>query len=267
MSVVSRRSGRDDSSTVKSRLVERGFQVVFELAERPEGARLVQLSRAVALSRATTLRILRTLRELSVVDLDERRRLYYLGPAAIRLGAAAAEQSNIARVAQPFLEHLQRVTGETVALYRVQADVRTCVAAVQSRHEIRHTIQVGVSRPVLRGAAGKVIAASMTDDDLRPLLRRLPAAERRALELAARRARARGWAMTRDEIVRGGTAIAAPVRGPDGRLAGVVTVLGPSTRITREVAATIVEHLLGATRRIEARLAGFPADPPDRPRR
>ncbi len=252
------------SAAVKSRLVERGFHVLFQLAGRPEGATLVELSRLAALSRATTLRILRTLAGLDVVTVDTTTHMYALGPSACRIGAAALAQTDLARVGRPLLERLQAQTGETVSLFRRQGDERICIAAVTSEQDLRYSIGVGDRRPLLRGAAGKVMMAYLDADDFDRAVARLPAAERRALAEDCRRIRAAGVAVSHDEVVRGGTAVGVPVFGADGRLTAILAVLGPTARLDRDAVRGVVGHLREAAREIMTRIGGVP---PTMPRR
>lgn len=242
----------------RSRLVERGFRVLFQLAGRADAANLVSLSRISGLSRATTLRILRTMADLEVVTFDEATRVYRLGPAVHRLGAAASAHTDLVRIARPALERLQAETRETVCLFRRQGDDRVCIAAVTSEQELKYSIEVGQRRPLLRGAPGKAMATWMPADELDRLSRRLSPAERRSLMDDCRRIRAAGVAVSTDEVVRGGTAVAVPVLGPDGRLAAILAVLGPTARLDRETVRPMVARVKEAAEVITGGIGGAP---------
>lgn len=235
-------SSRPRDAGKRSRLVERGFMVLFALAECPNGLTLGALTRRTGLSRATALRILRTLRDLEVVVLDAATGHYRLGPSAQRLGHAASQHPELLRTARPVLEKLQIDTGETACLFRAQHAERVCIAVVTSEQELKYSIDVGHRRPLLLGAPGKIIAAYTPPDELRQLVGRR--ADRALSPAERKRILAEGVASSSDEVVRGGTAVAAPVFGPGGRLVAVLAVIGPTARMDR----TVVKHICGLTR-------------------
>jgi IclR family acetate operon transcriptional repressor len=57
--------------------------------------------------------------------------------------------------------------------------------------------------------------------------------ERNRLNRLIRAVQRDGFAVARDETVTGTSAVSAPVRFPDGRAAAAVTLLGPTSRLTR----------------------------------
>jgi DNA-binding IclR family transcriptional regulator len=250
---------RRERTGVRARLIARGFHVLFQLAGRPGGASPGELSRSTGLSRATTLRILRTLSDLDVVSVDGVTRTYRLGPAACRLGIAATEQLDVTRAARPVLDALQARTGETVCLFRRQGTERVCIAAVTSEQDLKYSMDVGQRRPLLRGAPGKALVAHLDRGALDPLLATLRPAEARALLAECRRIREAGVAVSEDEVVRGGTAIAAPVFGPDGGARAVLAVLGPSARLDGVAVPPVVALVRSGARDITARIGGVPA--------
>jgi DNA-binding IclR family transcriptional regulator len=255
------RQPASNGNGVRARLIARGFQILFQLAGRPGGASLGEVSRLTGLSRATALRILRTLGDLDVVSLDPGTRTYRLGPAACRLGIAAGEQLDVSRAARPVLEALQTATGETVCLFRRQGAERVCIAAVTSEQDLKYSMDVGQRRPLLRGAPGKALIAHMDADARESLLATLRPAEARALIAACRHVRETGVAVSADEVVRGGTAIAAPVFGPDGRARAVLAVLAPSARLDTAAVRRTVALVRTAAREITERIGGVTAAP------
>jgi DNA-binding IclR family transcriptional regulator len=259
MRAATAQRSRNDGTGVRARLITRGFHVLFQLAGRPGGASLGELSRLTGLSRATTLRILRTLGDLDVVSLDGVTRTYRLGPAACRLGIAATEHLDVTRAARPVLDALQARTGETVCLFRRQGTERVCIAAVTSEQVLKHSMDVGQRRPLLLGAAGKALAAHLDRAALDPLLATLRPAGARALLSDFRRIRETGVAISKDEVVRGGTAVAAPVFGPDGGVTAALAVLAPSARLEGATVPRVAVLVRSGARDITARIGGVPA--------
>ena len=92
-------------------------------------ATLAQLVEATGLARPTTHRIAVALEHHRLLARDVQGR-FILGPRITELAAAAGEDRLLA-VAQPVLNQLRDVTGESAQLYRRQSDVRVCVAAAE----------------------------------------------------------------------------------------------------------------------------------------
>lgn len=243
---------------VKARLVERAFKLLFLMAEMPEGASLMQISRKAELSRATVLRILRTLSDIGVIEYNGGSHIFRLGPSLHRIAAASLVASDIVRVAQPVIKQLCEETRETVCLFRRTGNDRTCVAVRLSDRELSFKIGTGQSRSMVHGAAGKLLLAYMTDYDREFFLGQLSAAERRATELACEQIRHDGLCFTRDELVLGGASLAAPVTDSSGEVAAL-TILGPAARFTDGNVKKLKLQLRNAAAEIDRRLGAQPA--------
>jgi len=192
------------------------------------------------MSKATLLRILRTLELHEVIRRRESDRSFTLGPGIIRLGTLALRHSGVLEVSRPYIKRLQVITGETVCVFMVSGTDRMCVDVVPSQHDLRMTIDVGATRPLHAGAAGKVLVAFMPAQDIRRILlgRRLPELTEKTVTSPARlfrqleEIRRKGVAVSHGESVRGAAAIAAPIFGRDHSVIAAVNVLGPSIRLT-----------------------------------
>jgi DNA-binding IclR family transcriptional regulator len=150
-----------------------------------------------------------------------------LGPRIAELAAAAGEDRLLA-VAQPVLNQLRDVTGESAQLYRRQADMRICVAAAERATGLRDTVPVGSALSMTAGSAAQVLLA--WEDPERTRLG-LQGAKFSAATIA--QVRRRGWAASVAEREAGVASVSAPVRGPGGRVIAAVSVSGPIERLTR----------------------------------
>ncbi|HEY2441852.1 MAG TPA: IclR family transcriptional regulator [Streptosporangiaceae bacterium] len=188
-------------------------------------ASLAQLVTATGLARPTTHRIAVALERHRLVGRDARGR-FVLGPRIAELAAAAGEDRLLA-VAQPVLNQLRDVTGESAQLYRRQADTRICVAAAERATGLRDTVPVGAALPMTAGSAAQVLLAWEEPEQARTL----PDAKFTAATLA--QVRRRGWAASVAEREAGVASVSAPVRGAGGRVVAAVSVSGPIERLTR----------------------------------
>jgi len=149
-------------------------------------------------------------------------------------------------VAQPFLERLGKATGETINLGVASNGMVEQIAQVDSTYMIGGTNWVGMSVPLHCSALGKVLLA-FGAAILPPASRLDKRTEKTITNEAALKAnlatvRARGYAVTDEELEPGLVAVAAPVFGFDGAVAAALSVSAPATRMTPDRVASIAER-------------------------
>jgi DNA-binding IclR family transcriptional regulator len=212
----------DNSSGVG--VLDKTVSVLNALESGP--ASLAQLVAGTGLARPTAHRIAVALERHRLVSRDSRGR-FILGPRIAELAAAAGEDRLLA-VAQPILNQLRDVTGESAQLYRRQSDTRVCVAAAERSTGLRDTVPVGSALPMSAGSAAQILLAW---DEPERARRGLATAKFTAATLA--QVRRRGWAASVAEREAGVASVSAPVRGAGGRVIAAVSVSGPIERLTR----------------------------------
>jgi DNA-binding IclR family transcriptional regulator len=122
------------------------------------GATLADLVRATGLSRATAHRLAVSLEAHGLLRRDVAGR-FVLGLRLIALGRQAASAWPLADAAGPVLAELRSATGESAQLYVRDGDERLCVASLESPHELRTIVALGVRLPLSVGSAGRVLTA------------------------------------------------------------------------------------------------------------
>jgi DNA-binding IclR family transcriptional regulator len=164
--------------------------------------------------------------------------LYNLGPAARSLGVEALRRTDAVSVVSAYAMALRDDTGHTVNV-AVWADpgpelVRWDTGA----HALPIVVRVGSVLPLLDSAVGLVFFAYLDAGTTAEVLRtqqkdeatqRLPAREVRELAESVRR---EGFASTRNKMILGLSALAAPVFGADGALEVVIGIVLPTGLMT-----------------------------------
>ncbi|GAA3151155.1 allantoin degradation transcriptional regulator AllR [Planomonospora alba] len=230
------RDGRANGTgmgTVQS--VDRALDLLEALAGRGGEAGISELSAATGLPYGTIHRLLRTLLARGYVRQESDRR-YALGGALVRLGGVAERM--VGAWAQPYLEKMVALSGETANLAVLEGDFIVYVAQVPSPRRLRMFAEVG--RRVLphSTAVGKVLLADRPDAEVAALVERTGMPRRTAntitdlpgmlAELA--RVRERGYALDLGEEEIGVHCLAVGVR--DGsRTVAAMSVSGPAERI------------------------------------
>ncbi|MEJ3652936.1 IclR family transcriptional regulator C-terminal domain-containing protein [Actinomycetes bacterium KLBMP 9759] len=221
----------------------RGLEVITAFHQDRPVMTLAEVAAATGLARPTARRILLTLRELGYVR--EAERGYALTPRVLELGVAYVRSMGLWDVARPHLEHLVRTTNESCSIAQLDGSDIVYVARVAVPKIVSLAVQIGTRFPALQTSLGKVQLAALAPDELERVLA-LPtrsgltprwqpeAAERDAV---LRDVRARGWALTDEQLALGIRSIAAPLRDGSGRvIAGV--------NVNCHAAETSVEYLL-----------------------
>jgi DNA-binding IclR family transcriptional regulator len=236
---------------------------VFALLERtPEGATIRDVVKAVKLSRTTVYRMLNT---LSAYDFVHRSPAgsYTLGRRLLTLAAHVAPNVasyDLLAIAQPYLNKIAELTGEGSKLTVPSGDNILVVAVAQGHGQYALTAAAGQRLPFHAGAAGKVLLAFASQEDID---RRLTKLERFTSQTISdpilmveelEHIRATGWSRDMGEQMSGVHAIAAPVRDYENVVIAAVsvpfvagvdeiriaeikrTVLATAEAITREIA-------------------------------
>jgi IclR family pca regulon transcriptional regulator len=204
---------------------------------------LAEVAAATGLARPTARRILLTLTELGHVRAGERG--FTLTPRVLELGVAYIDALGLWDVARPHLERLVERTGESCSVAQLDGSDIVYVARVAVPKIVALTVQIGTRFPALPTSLGKVQLAALPPAELERVLaeptrsgltpRWRPDREER--DAVLREVRARGWALTDEQLAPGIRSVAAPLRDGDGRvIAGV--------NVNCHAAETSVEYLL-----------------------
>jgi DNA-binding IclR family transcriptional regulator len=239
------------------RSVQRALDLLFRLAEYPEGVSLQRLVAEVGVSKSTAHRLLATLERAGAAEQDIASRAYRLGPRVRRLAAGASGDllADLRRIALPYMAELRALCGESIALQILDDCWTVVVEQCESPHEVRRVLGIGQRLPVLTGATSTAILSRLPADEVQRILSRTRRPDQPGPDAARLEAvRQAGWAFAFSERVPGGSAIAAPLLGPGGRVLGAMSAQGPSFRFSQEVATSYGPRLAEVASRISATL-------------
>lgn len=214
------------------RAVDRALDILMAFTAADHELTAGELLKRVDLSRPTLYRLLHTLEHNGFVSSGGEPQKFRLGPSVAHLAHVWTASLNIGEVAQPMMRRLWEKTGETVALFIPQGGYRVCVAELPSAQPLSFKRGVGYREKVRVGASGRAILANMPDAShylMDEDLSGLSTDAEYVKELA--RIRERGYAVSRDELLQGAVAVAAPFFHGSERVAGSLAVFGPSARL------------------------------------
>ncbi len=226
----------DERGRVQS--VERAVALLEAVADAaPEGETSAVLATRCALNRATSWRLLATLEDLGLVDRDPVTNRWTVGFAVTRL-AASAGVGGLVRRAHPVLVRVSERTGETADLAVVQRLGLTYVDEV-APPSVLTANWLGRQVPLHATSSGKALLAWLPPPDAaellsEPLPRYTPTTvtSKRALRLDLDETRARGYGVCVGELESTLNGVSAPVLDGRGRPVAVLSIWGPSDRVT-----------------------------------
>jgi DNA-binding IclR family transcriptional regulator len=248
--------GRD--ATVKT--VERIGRILRQLAIAGEaGARLTDLANELDLTKPTLHRLLGALAEAGMARHEPATRRYRLGELSAMLGRASTRITVSTEVRQN-LVRLAAATKDTVYATIQEGTAAICIAREIGSFPIRTlTLDVGDQRPLGVGAGSMALLAFLPDDEVdtaiarnRIWLEKYPRFTPDFLREQVRETRARGYALNRDQVIPGMSAIGVPALGRDHLPIAAISVAGITERIIGDREAHLVEIIRTETAHLAA---------------
>ena len=225
----------------------RGLEVIAAFRAGHPSPTLAEIAASTGLARPTARRILLTLAELGYVRAEGS--TFALTPRVLELGVAYVRSQGLWDVARPHMERLGRATAESCSIAQLDGSDIVYVARVAVPKIVSLTVQIGTRFPALPTSLGKVQLAALAPEDLERVLaeptrsglvaRWRPDREER--DAALREVRARGWALTDEQLAPGIRSVAAPLRDGEGRVIAGVNV---NCHAAETSVAHLVEHHL-----------------------
>jgi IclR family pca regulon transcriptional regulator len=225
----------------------RGLEVIRAFQPLRPVMPLSEVAAATGLARPTARRILLTLAELGYVRQSETG--FALTPKVLELGVAYVRSMGLWDVARPHMERLGARTNESCSIAQLDGPDIVYVARVAVPKIVTLSVQIGTRFPALPTSLGKVQLAALPPAELEAVLaqpsrsgltpRWQPDTAERDAEL--RDVRARGWALTDEQLAPGIRSIAAPLRDGNGT---VVAALNVNCHAAETTVERMIEHHL-----------------------
>src|SRR5262252_6176974 len=221
---------RRDTSPDFIEALARGLDVIRAFGPRPQPMSLAAVATATGLARPTVRRILLTLTQLGYVRAVDGG--FELTARVLDLGMCYVLSQNLWNVARPHMEGLVSRTHESSSIAQLDGSDIVYVARVAVPKIIALAVTIGTRFPAMQTSLGKVLLAALPPGEAERALavpsrsgitpRWQPDEAGRAAEL--RDVRARGWALTDEQLAPGIRSVAAPLRDGSGRVIAAMNV-------------------------------------------
>ncbi len=243
--------------TTKSRYtieaLARGLEVLTLFTAARPALSFHEIVAELGLPKSSVFRIISTLEQQGYLEHDAEKRRYRPGLKVFQLGFAALASLELPQLARPQLEWLAQRLDETVSLAVLERLDIIYIDRVRNRAIVGLVLGVGSRLPAHSTSLGKVLLAELPEAELAARLSQAELArttehtigDRQALlaELAA--IRARGYAVSDQELAVGLRGVAAPIRDHTRRAVAAINASGPAAtisraRLERELAPAVV---------------------------
>lgn len=215
--------------------VDRALSILGTFTPQDHSLTLTQIAERASLHKSTVLRLAESLQRAGyLVRITDGS--YQIGSKPLQLGAIFQRQFRTSEYVVPVLRELVALLGESASYYVPAQNGRICLHRVDAPRMIRDVVREGDWRPLENGAAGSVIMAFRGDPGER-----------------LDRVRREFWASSfGNEVDPELAAVSVPVFGPDGGLAGALSISGPRYRLEESGTKSYVPALQDAARRLSA---------------
>lgn len=242
--------------------LDRALRVLETFSDSRPQQSLTAIAGEAGLDKAVVFRVLQAFVAHGVMGRNVNTEEYFITPAVLRWVFAVPGFQQLRALALPHMIRLRDISKETVFLSMIDGEHRISVFQLESPHQIKRTVPLGVRHGIVYGATGKAALAFLSEDRFGRLLKRTPLRQlaagtivsRSLLEAELRRTRARGYAVGIQEEVPNVAGVAAPLFDYAGAVVAVLTVTGPLQRFRAAARGKIAPHLLAAARQISQQL-------------
>jgi IclR family transcriptional regulator, pca regulon regulatory protein len=238
---------RRDSGPDFIEAVARGLDVIKAFEPGQPVMSLSEVATRTGLARPTARRILLTLESLGYVRTTAGG--FTLTPRVLELGLTYVQSIGLWDVARPHMEKLVARTHESSSIAQLDGSDIVYVARVAVPKLIALAVSIGTRFPATSTSLGKVLLAGLEPAELDACLEQPSrsgvtprhAPDRDELDRLLRDVRAKGWALTDEQLAGGIRSIAAPLRDGAGRVVAAMNVTVHAAETTLET--LVEEHL------------------------
>lgn len=185
---------------------------------------------------------------------------YRIGRSLFALAASSLDEIKMVNLATPILEGLSRDTGESAHFAVRMGDTVVVIARTSGSGAFQLTDRVGVIRPAHCTALGKVILASLRDDQLDRFLERselTPSTEKSITKIPVLRreieeVRRSGVAFDDGEFNIEVRCVAVPVRNFTGQIIGALGISGPVWRLSLQLLGSCAKVVQAAAEHLSS---------------
>lgn len=232
--------------------VIKAVEVMQELAKSENGLGVTEISNRLNYGVSTTYHLLNTLKQCNIIEQDKKTKKYRIGFELFRISGMAKRQNALANLAQPYLDNLREIIGETSNLVVLDGSNIVYIAQSESTKLLKMFTQLGAKVPFYCTGGGKILLAYQPKN-IQDLILSKTTFEKytkntlttaKELEKEFEAIKKRGYAIDNEEREEGVTCIAAPVFDCYGEAIASISVSGPTYRLKEKNIESIIKNVI-----------------------
>ena len=208
----------------------RGLRIIQIFGRDHRQLSLSDIAKLVDLPRASVRRTLHTLIHLGFAETDGR--MFRLTPRVLTLAGAYLLSNPISTILQPALERLSADINEACSAAVRDGDDVVMIAHASPPRVLQLAAQVGLRLPSVSSSLGRILLASLTDEQLDAMLARVEVKQltphtildKSELRRRILKARSDGYSLADQEVEIGFRSISVALRRLDGAVIGSLNV-------------------------------------------
>lgn len=212
-----------------------------------------EVAEKLGISKSTVSRIMSTLEKGNTITKGAKSRKYRLGRRTWDWAQIFLLTLDISTITHPHLQKLKTKTTDSVSVYVIDGNRRTCIDRIDADSKLRLVEQIGEYGPLHAGAPGKLLLAYLPEQKREELLAKTGLPRYTAhtitrienLRKELQQVRKQGYAVSYGEHVDYVTSVSAPIRNYVGEVVASLSITGLTMRFTpqreRETTALVKE--------------------------
>lgn len=242
-----------EAASVAVQSVDRAL-TILELLAADGRLGVSEIAALLDVHKSTASRLLATLEAHGLAEQLPDRGRYQLGLGVLRLAGATRSRLDVVQESRPITSELAGRIGETVNVVILSGRETLYLDQVAGTSALQIHNWVGKRNPIHATANGRVLLAHVSEIERDAILSaatgpdgrlsRLTEAtivDRAVLLADLAEIQDRGFAVARDELEIGLTAVAAPIRSAGGEVVASLSVSGPTFRIDQHLETVVTE--------------------------
>lgn len=240
--------------------LEKGLGLLMQIGRQRREMGFAEILRLVDLPKASAYRMVMTLEHLGFLRRNRDSGMCGLGISVLSMGFDFLSSMDVVQFGQQVIQQLRDDSGFSSHLAVLDGREVVYVARVSAVGEISTGVGIGTRLPAHRAGLGRALMMDISReafDALYPEAAYADAGEHtpktpQALWELLQQDRQCGHVMAESFYQPGICSVAHPVRGRDGRIEAVTSVMVPRTHIPPELKPLLVQQVAAAARRIES---------------
>lgn len=223
------------SNIVKS--IVKAFDIL-ELIDKKNELGITEISEALGLDKSTVHRLISTLKQKGYVVQNTSNNKYSNSFKLFEMGNNVVERLGLRRQAQPYLEHLARMTNETVNIAIMYDANIIYIDKIESSATIKVDLNIGKKLPAYCTGLGKAMLAFMSQEKVEAIMSDVKfiqytdktVTDYPKLLEQLKIIKEQGYSIDDEEYVEGLKCISAPILGYSGEAIAAISIAVPKYR-------------------------------------